>query len=103
MQDHNSAVYKALTFYKSCMNESEIETTGTKLMITFLKKYGLWSITNQTQTNDLWKLEKVLAQVFVDLGTSAFISLDVKSDIRDTSKIVFWVSSKLKFKCQLHR
>ena len=93
MQDPNSAVYKALTFYQSCMNESEIETTGTKPMIAVLKKYELWNITNQTQTlDDSWKLENILAQVFVDLGTSAFISLDVGPNIFDTSSIIFSVS-----------
>ena len=92
-QDPNSAVYKALTFYKSCMNESEIETTGTKPMIAVLKKYGLWNITNQTQTlDDSWKLENILAHVFVELGTSAFISLDVGPNIFDTSSIIFSVS-----------
>ena len=92
-QDPNSAVYKALTFYQSCMNESEIETTGTKPMIAVLKKYELWNITNQTQTlDDSWKLENILAQVFVDLGTSAFISLDVGPNIFDTSSIIFSVS-----------
>ena len=98
MQDLNySAVYKAFSFYKSCMNQSEIETKGRKPILDVIKNYGLWNISNGTWTNadSSWILEKVIARVLVDLGTQPFIGLDVTLSPFNTSQVVVQVSSKM--------
>ena len=76
------------------MNESEIEAAGTKAMLELIEKYGSWGITNKNWTGDSWTLEKILARVLVDLGTSAFVAADVTPSIFNTSQLVVGVSLK---------
>ena len=74
------------------MNESRIEKAGIKPMLDVIEKYGSWSIVNKTWSNESWILEKVLARAVIDLGTDAFISLNVIPSYFNTSEIVVAVS-----------
>ncbi|CAB3988916.1 endothelin-converting enzyme homolog, partial [Paramuricea clavata] len=87
-----SAVYKAFTYYKSCMDESSIQNDGIKPVLDVIEKYGSWNITNKNWNGDSWILEKILARVLVDLQTPAFLSFDIKSSYYNTSEIFITVS-----------
>ena len=87
---------KAFSFYKSCMNESEIEAAGTKAMLEVIEKYGSWGITNKNWTGDSWTLEKILARVLADLRVSPFINVRGTPSPLNSSQVVVQVSAKEK-------
>ncbi|CAB3983458.1 endothelin-converting enzyme 2-like isoform X2, partial [Paramuricea clavata] len=87
-----SAVYKAFTYYKSCMDESSIKNYGNKPVLDVIEKYGSWNITNKNWNGDSWILEKILARVLVDLKTPAFLALDIKPSFFNTSEIFVTIS-----------
>ncbi|CAB3985405.1 endothelin-converting enzyme 1-like, partial [Paramuricea clavata] len=82
----DSAVYKAFTYYKSCMNENYIKNDGVKPILDAIEKHGSWNITNKDWNGDSWKLEKILARALVDLNTPAFLSWGISRSLFDTSK-----------------
>ncbi|CAB4014795.1 endothelin-converting enzyme homolog, partial [Paramuricea clavata] len=82
-----SAVYKAFTYYKSCLDESWIKIDGIKPLLDVIEKYGSWNITNRNWNGDSWILEKILARVLVDLKTPVFLALDIKPSYFNTSEI----------------
>ena len=86
-----SAVHKAFTFYKSCMNERSIRNAGVKPMLDVIEHYGSWNITKKHWSGDSWKLEKILARAIVDLETPAFLSLDVTPSYFNWSETVIGV------------
>ncbi|CAB3985406.1 endothelin-converting enzyme homolog, partial [Paramuricea clavata] len=88
MSDYSedSAVYKAFTYYKSCMNENYIKNDGVKPILDAIEKHGSWNITNKDWNGDSWKLEKILARALVDLNTPAFLSWGISRSLFDTSK-----------------
>ena len=91
----STAIYKAISFYQSCMNESQIEAAGQKPMLDIIAKYGSWGITNDTWSEQGWSLERVLARCLVDLGTGAFISVDLGPSLFNTSQMVVSVCDKI--------
>ncbi|CAB4036586.1 endothelin-converting enzyme homolog, partial [Paramuricea clavata] len=88
----DSAVYKTFTYYKSCMNESAIENAGIKPVLDVIEQHGSWNITNKNWSKDSWILEKILARLFVDLNTPAFIGLDIASSYFNTSERFITIS-----------
>ncbi|CAB4008176.1 membrane metallo-endopeptidase-like 1, partial [Paramuricea clavata] len=88
MSDYSedSAVYKAFTFYKSCMNENYIKNDGVQPILDAIEKHGSWNITNKDWNGDSWKLEKILARALVDLNTPAFLSWGISRSLFDTTK-----------------
>ena len=94
----DSAVYKTLAYYKSCMNQNSIKNVGIKSILEQIEQHGSWNITNKDWTGDSWKLEKILARVLVDLNTPAFLSWSIGADFFDTSKSYITVNM-LTFLC----
>ena len=87
-------MYKTFTFYKSCVNETSIENVGIEPLLDVIEQHGSWNITNKNWTGDSWILERILARVFVDLQTPAFLGLDVLPSFFNTSETFITVSVK---------
>ncbi|XP_028410277.1 endothelin-converting enzyme homolog isoform X2 [Dendronephthya gigantea] len=90
--DPKSALYKAFVYYKSCMNDSNIESAGIKPILDVIEKHGSWNITNRNWNGDSWELEKVLARVLVDTQVPVFLGLDIQQSYFNTSEVFITIS-----------
>jgi hypothetical protein len=74
------------------MNESAIENAGINPVLDVIEQHGSWNITNKNWSEDSWILEKILARLFVDLNTPAFLGLDIGASFFNTSETFITVS-----------
>jgi hypothetical protein len=74
------------------MNESAIENAGINPVLDVIEQHGSWNITNKNWSEDSWILEKILARLFVDLNTPAFLGLVITSSYFNTSETFITVS-----------
>jgi hypothetical protein len=74
------------------MIESAIKNAGIKPVLDVIEQYGSCNITNKNWSEDSWILEKILARLFVDLNTPAFLGLDIGTSFFNTSEIFIMVS-----------
>ncbi|XP_028410306.1 endothelin-converting enzyme 2-like [Dendronephthya gigantea] len=95
LQDPNSAVSKAFTFYKSCMSDASIETAGTQPIFDVIEKYGSCNIIKSNWSGDSWVLAKVLGRVFAETSLPVFLNVDIEKSFFNTSEIFISISSGL--------
>ncbi|XP_028410317.1 endothelin-converting enzyme homolog isoform X2 [Dendronephthya gigantea] len=88
----NSAIYKAFTYYQSCMDDTEITSAGKKPLLDVIQKFGSWSITNNNWNEYYWKLETILAKTTAYLNANTFLSLSTMSSYFDNTKTYLTIS-----------
>ncbi|XP_060082109.1 neprilysin-1-like [Ylistrum balloti] len=77
---HTLAEQKAITFYKSCINEGSMEKLGLAVIKPLIKDVGGWPILDTNWTDSNYKLEKMLSAVRKYTIDTPIFSMSVESD-----------------------
>ncbi|XP_073251055.1 endothelin-converting enzyme homolog [Porites lutea] len=80
------AVWKALTYYDSCMDKDEVERLKAKPLERLIQEYGSWSITDKRWREENWNLISNLAKVHKYLALPVFFETTVAIDNRNSSQ-----------------
>ena len=103
--DYNDPVMKAKRFYRSCMNEDEVERTTKQQILELIRSLGSWALDNKTWNGTAWNWKGALETIQKTfLHSSPLFTIDVLTDPRYSKKHTVKVSSLqflIFFKCWL--
>ena len=90
----NEALVKTKDFYRSCMDDPEIERLGPKPMLDFIRQIGSWSICEDGSWNkSSWDIHKVLQHLqSTYYPAPPFFSVEVTNDHLNSTKHLIKVS-----------
>ena len=91
----NEALLKTRDFYRSCMDEKQIETLGAKPMLDFIQQIGSWSICEDGSWNkSSWDILEVLQRLQSSYYPAPpFFSVEVTNDHLNSTKHLIKVST----------
>lgn len=91
----NEALLKTRDFYRSCMDEKQIETLGAKPMLDFIQQIGSWSICEDGSWNkSSWDIHEVLQRLQSSYYPAPpFFSVEVTNDHLNSTKHLIKVST----------
>ena len=91
---HNDPIMKAKRFYRSCMNEGEVERTTKQQMLELIRGLGSWALDNQTWNQSKWNWKRVLLTIQKTfLHSSPLFTIDVSTNPRYSNKHIVKVKS----------
>ena len=79
-------MWKALTYYDSCMDVAQIERLKGEPLEELIKEYGSWSITDRNWMETDWKFITNLARIHKDLVIPVLFSVTVAIDNKNSSQ-----------------
>lgn len=82
------AVRKALAYYDSCIDVTEIERLKAKPLQKLISNYGSWRITDEDWVERDWHLIKNLARIHRNLALPVFFKTSVEIDHKNSSRYV---------------
>ena len=92
--EYDDPVMKAKRYYRSCMNEDEVEKTTQHQMMELIVSLGSWALDNATWNGSTWNWRQALVTIQKTfLQSSPLFSVDVSSDPRNSEKHIVKVSS----------
>lgn len=92
--DYNDPIMKAKRFYRSCMNEGEVERTTKQQLLELIRGLGSWALDNQTWNQSVWNWKRVLLAIQKTfLHSSPLFTIDVSTDPRYSEKHIVKVTS----------
>lgn len=86
-----------MTYYDSCMDESEIERLKGEPLRRLIAQYGSWSITDKDWQEKNWDLITSLARIHKYLALPVLFSMTVQIDNKNSSQNALTVRKLLKF------
>ena len=89
-----SAVRKAKLYFKSCMNEEQVERAAKQSLSAFIAKYGSWALDNQTWNSTEWAWFKVLTAIHRDVENTPFFIPYIDINPRNSSRYILAVSRR---------
>ena len=92
---YGSAVRKAKSYFKTCLNEGEVEKTANQTLLLFIAKYGSWALDNQTWNSSAWSWSKTLTALNRDSNTPPLFGIYLDINPRNSSRYLLAVSSRL--------
>ena len=86
-------VSKAKRYYKSCMNEEEVERTTTQQMLELIRSLGSWSMDKQAWNETSWNWTVALQAIQSSFARqSPLFKINVVVDPKDSLKHIIMVS-----------
>ncbi|KAK2563726.1 Endothelin-converting enzyme 1 [Acropora cervicornis] len=89
-----SAVGKAKLYFKSCIQEGQVEKTAMQLLKPLIAKYGHWALDSQEWNSTEWNWLKVLTYMDSEIMAFPFLSLYIDFNPRNSSQFMLAVSTK---------
>ena len=91
--NYSDPIMKAKRFYRSCMNEDEVERTTKKQMQELIASLGSWALDNDTWNGTKWNWKAALVTIQKTfLHSSPLFTIDVLTDPRQSTKHIVKVS-----------
>ncbi|CAD5115683.1 DgyrCDS4635 [Dimorphilus gyrociliatus] len=87
----STAVVKAKTLYRSCINTTRIEQEGVRVLEKFLKSMGGWPVVDPNWHEDKWKLETVLTKLRKSHRQKILIRSEVGPDDKNSSMYILQI------------
>ena len=84
-------MWKALTYYDSCMDKDEVERLKAKPLERLIQEYGSWSITDKRWREENWNVISNLAKVHKYLALPVFFETTVAIDNGNSSQYAITV------------
>lgn len=85
------AVKKAKAFYDACMDESTINTIGSKPLLKIIADLGGWNIASTNWNETKFSLQEMLTAVQRNYSVAAFFSMGVDADDKNSSRNIIKV------------
>lgn len=86
-------VMKAKRYYRSCMNEKEVERTTKQQILELIKSLGSWALDNKTWNGTAWNWKSALVKIQKTfLHSSPLFTIDVLTNPRHSTKHIVKVS-----------
>lgn len=85
------AVKKAKAFYDACMDETTINTIGSKPLLKIIADLGGWNIASTTWNEAKFSLQEMLTAVQRNYSVAAFFSMGVDADDKNSSRNIIKV------------
>ena len=93
---YDDPVMKAKRYYRSCMNEEEVERTTKQQMLKLIASLGSWALDNETWNGTAWNWKKALVRIQETfLHSSPLFTIDVLTNPRHSTKHIVKVSVTL--------
>ena len=93
--DPNDAVLKTALYYKSCMDEDEVERTAKEQLLQLIRELGSWAI-DPEWNETLWDKNKILLGIQMYTSSkSPLFKVEVVEDPRNSSKYLMKVGRVL--------
>lgn len=92
VQDPNDAVLKTVLYYKSCMDEDEVERTAREQLLQLIRQLGSWAIDAAWNEKDWHKTEALLNIQLYASTKSPLFQVEVVEDPHNSSKYLMKVS-----------
>lgn len=90
---HDDPVMKAKRYYRSCMNEEEVERTTKQQMLELIASLGSWALDNKTWNGTGWNWKSALVKIQKTfLHSSPLFTIDVLTNPRHSTKHIVKVS-----------
>lgn len=90
---HEDPVMKAKRYYRSCMNEEEVERTTKEQMLELIRSLGSWALDNKTWNGTAWNWKSALVTIQnTFLHSSPLFTVDVLTNPRHSTKHIIKVS-----------
>ena len=90
---HDDPVMKAKRYYRSCMNEEEVERTTKQQMLELIASLGSWALDNKTWNGTAWNWKSALVKIQKTfLHSSPLFTIDVLTNPRHSTKHIVKVS-----------
>ncbi|XP_074613416.1 endothelin-converting enzyme homolog isoform X1 [Acropora palmata] len=83
-----SAVGKAKLYFKSCIQEGQVEKTAMQLLKPLIAKYGHWALDSQEWNSTEWNWLKVLTYMDSEIMAFPFLSLYIDFNPRNSSQFM---------------
>lgn len=91
--EHDDPVMKAKRYYRSCMNEDEVERTTKQQMLELIRSLGSWALDNQTWNGTVWNRTSALETIQKTfLHSSPLFTIDVLTNPKHSTKHIVKVS-----------
>lgn len=85
--NYSDPIMKAKRFYRSCMNEEEVERSTKKQMQELITSLGSWALDNDTWNGTKWNWKAALVTIQKTfLHSSPLLTIDVLTDPRQSTK-----------------
>lgn len=86
-------IMKAKRYYRSCMNEEEVERTTKQQMLELIESLGSWALDNKTWNGTVWNWKSALVKIQKTfLHSSPLFTIDVLTNPRHSTKHIVKVS-----------
>lgn len=92
---YGSAVRKAKSFFKTCLEEGEVEKTANQTLLLLITKYGSWALDDQTWNSSAWSWTKTLTAFNRDSNAPPLFGIYLDINPRNSSRHLLAVSSRL--------
>jgi len=90
--DYEDPIMKAKRYYRSCMNEDEVERTTRDQVLELIKGFGSWSLEGAPWTLLNWNWQTALLKIQkVFLHSSPLFTIDVSTNPWDSKKHILKV------------
>lgn len=86
-----SAVKKTKRYFKSCLNEEQVENTAKKSIKQLMAKYGSWALDNQTWNSTKWDWSKILSVMVRNLESTPFFFALIDVNPQNSSQYLFTI------------
>lgn len=84
---YDDPVMKAKRYYRSCMNEEEVERTTTQQMLELIRSLGSWALDDKIWNGTVWNWKSALVTIQKTfLHSSPLFTIDVLTDPRHSTK-----------------
>ena len=91
--EHDDPVMKAKRYYRSCMNEDEVERTTKKQLLELIRSLGSWALDNETWNGTIWNWKTALIKIQTTfLHSSPLFTIDVLTNPRNSTEHILKVS-----------
>ena len=90
----NSAVKKTKRYFKTCLNEKQVENTPMNGVKQLIAKYGSWALDNKTWNPERWQWSKVLSAMVRVWEQPPFVSPELSINPHNSSQHLLVVGNR---------